>query len=318
MHIYMRAHHAYPARSAGPGGGRVFDCLAKGLAELGHEVSYQLLEGARESLPEGVNLVSEPVWDADIVHLRSDSELWREAQDRSRVWVATCHTDLDIWNLSRGEARANWIYVSRHLAKTYGSQRYILNGIDPDEFMYSDTKDTYVLFVCALRLAREKGLEMAIAYARDAGFPLVVAGSSPEPERVLDIAALCRQHQVSYVGEIQGARKAELFAGARALLFPTQINESFGLVIVTLSSTQICRHGGACPEVMTPEVGFVCADDADYHHALAQVHTIQPAACRAKAMRDYHYLRMAQDYVGEYTREISTAPYRERMVEDVP
>lgn len=130
MRVFVRAHHQYPARLAGPGGGRVTDGIVKGLAELGHDVSYQLLEGARadEPLPEGVRLVSEPVWDADIMHVRSDSELAWEAPARGMPCVATCHTDLNIWNQDRHVSRDNWIYVSRHLAATYGSERYVLNG----------------------------------------------------------------------------------------------------------------------------------------------------------------------------------------------
>ncbi len=148
-----------------------------------------------------------------------------------------------------------------------------------------------------------------MALTRQAGFPLVVAGSSPDRQRVEDIATLCRQHDVEYVGEVFGSRKAELFAGARALLFPTQLNESFGLVMAEalVSGTPvICSNHGACPEVITPEVGFVCAHDADYHHAMDQVQTIAPAVCRATAMRDYHYLRMARDYVHEYEKEMVT------------
>ena len=42
MRILIQSIHIYPANNGGPGGGRVFDFLAKGLAELGHEVIYYL------------------------------------------------------------------------------------------------------------------------------------------------------------------------------------------------------------------------------------------------------------------------------------
>jgi hypothetical protein len=36
MRISVSSKHKYPAGTGGIGGGRVFDCLVKGLTELGH------------------------------------------------------------------------------------------------------------------------------------------------------------------------------------------------------------------------------------------------------------------------------------------
>ena len=103
-------------------------------------------------------------------------------------------------------------------------------------------------------------------------------------------------------------------AGAKALLFPTKLNEAFGLVIAEalMSGTPvICSNHGACPEIVSPETGFVCRDRQDYLDAIDHLGTIQPEACRTRAIRDFHYLRMAGDYVREYLaearREVRTA-----------
>jgi hypothetical protein len=42
----------------------------------------------------------------------------------------------------------------------------------------------------------------------------------------------------------------------------------------------------------------------DYAKAVDQITTIAPQTCRDKAMREYHYLRMARDYAVEYQKEI--------------
>jgi hypothetical protein len=39
--------------------------------------------------------------------------------------------------------------------------------------------------------------------------------------------------------------------------------------------------------------------------AINKIATISPRACREKAMTDYHYLRMAADYVAEYRKELA-------------
>ena len=42
----------------------------------------------------------------------------------------------------------------------------------------------------------------------------------------------------------------------------------------------ICSDRGACPELVTPEVGFVCGTREDYIDAIGSIAEISPAACR--------------------------------------
>ena len=69
----------------------------------------------------------------------------------------------------------------------------------------------------------------------------------------------------------------------------------------------ICSNNGACPEIVSPEAGFVCRERQDYLDAIDHLETIQPEACHACAMRDFHYLRMTGDYVREYLAEAGGA-----------
>ena len=160
-----------------------------------------------------------------------------------------------------------------------------------------------------MRLAERKGLDLAIKLARKFGVRLVLAGSSEDNELVDRIATKCRSAEVEYVGEVYGQRKAQLFAGAMALLFPTQLNEAFGLVMAEalMSGTPVvCSDNGACPELISDDVGCVCRTEEDYLHALQQVYEgrISAQQCRDVAIDRFHYLRMAREYVSEYEREI--------------
>jgi glycosyltransferase involved in cell wall biosynthesis len=65
----------------------------------------------------------------------------------------------------------------------------------------------------------------------------------------------------------------------------------------------ICSDRGACPEIITSEVGFVCRSEDQYIAALDQISRIDPRTCRNKALRDYHYHVMATNYVREYEIE---------------
>lgn len=69
----------------------------------------------------------------------------------------------------------------------------------------------------------------------------------------------------------------------------------------------IASTNGSCPELVTPDVGFVCENEKEYRDAIELIQTVPPTACRAKAMKDFHYLRMAADYVREYESEIAAS-----------
>ena len=49
----------------------------------------------------------------------------------------------------------------------------------------------------------------------------------------------------------------------------------------------ICSDRGACPEVITRDVGFVCRYESDYLNAIRRIGDISPQACREKAMENF-------------------------------
>ena len=324
MRVLLSSEHRYPAfgelgsgphpRSLPSGSGFwMHDLLAKGLAELGHEVFYLLPHSAVAPLPPGVQLVSQPVWDADVLHTISDRDapLIAEWVARGRPWVATCHMDLRTRGLPQAMTTDNWIFVSRTLARLHGRSRYVLNGVDPDACIYSETKQDYLMFMSSMDWEMKKGLDIALSLAARFRFKLVVAGTGNNYKRILRVSSLCRQIGAQYVGDVRGKRKAELLAGAKAFLFPTRVDEAFGLGMAEalMSGTPvICSDKGACPELITRDVGFVCRNDRDYVAALRDVVNISPRACREKAMREFHYKRMAADYVSEYEKELAAHP----------
>jgi len=313
----------HPREFTSGSGHYIHDALAKGLAELSHEVLYHLEAGAADSLPEGVERITVPPESVDILHnyssIVSHAGLVNYANRRGIPWVATCHLDIQDRGVDRSQARANWIFVSQTLAQLYGRDRYVYNGVDPSNYIYAETKEDYFFFMSSMDWAFEKGLDTALALAADMGFRLVVAGTSGEYAVIHKIEELCEQAGAEYVGDVRGERKAELLAGARALLYPTRINEAFGLAMAEalMSGTPvICSDRGACPEIISSEVGFICRQERDFRNAVERVTEISNRACRKKAMCEYHYQVMAKGFVKEYEREISQ-PAREALQPDV-
>lgn len=315
MRVLMTGEHAWPLPRVSAGrtpkalpsasAQRVHDWLAKALGELGCEVFYFLPNRDGRDAPRGVTFVDSLIADVDILHtyaLRGPRHdlAWAE---RGLPFVATCHVD----PRTRGvdEVPDNWIFPSKALAV---NGRYVVNGIDPDEYLYSEAEGRYVLFLAPVDRATEKGLDIALRAATDSGVPLVVAGGAGTMEAIEATARLCAEWGAEYLGDVQGDDKARLLAGARALLLPSRLNEAGPLAIAEalMSGTPvIASDRGACPEMVSAEVGFICRGEDDYAAAIRSVGGVSRKRCREYALERFHYLRMAADYLREYAREVS-------------
>ncbi|HKS25371.1 MAG TPA: glycosyltransferase [Thermoanaerobaculia bacterium] len=296
MRIFLSSSSRYPARLGGNGASRVHDNLAKGLAELGHTVYYSIREGYGAPLPAGVIAARlRKVRNAEIYHfgaLPMDA-----APQPGKPWVRTYHAPYD--ESVAPFLSGHFIFVSRAQAASFGSSRYVWNGIDPEEVIYSERKDDYFIFIVSrLDRAASKGLPIAIDTVERLGARLLVVAevaSGPVPA----------SPNVNCLGYLVDEEKAEVLAGARALFFPVQIAEPFGLVAAEalMSGTPVIGSRlGSLPELITPDVGFTCSTIEEYVAATERVREIRPAACRSRAMREFHYRTMTRRYVAEYER----------------
>lgn len=95
--------------------------------------------------------------------------------------------------------------------------------------------------------------------------------------------------------------KRELYRKARALLYPIQSMEPFGLVVVEALASGcpiITADLGAMPEIIKHgSTGFLCHDVAELEAAVGRVDKLSPDACRADAVARWHYLRAARQYL---------------------
>src|ERR1043165_6070502 len=188
MRILVSSTHSFPALT-GEGSGLeprqfpslsgylIHDLMVRGLAELGHEVFYSVPHTNGRHPTQGVTLVSEPNYDADILHTISDRhwELVGEGESRGKPWVTTCHLDPRARGNERPPATENWIFVSRTLAQLHACDRYVLNGLDPAEYIFSEVKDDYLLFMSTMDWGFSKGLDVVLSLSQKLRFKLVVA-----------------------------------------------------------------------------------------------------------------------------------------------
>ena len=102
------------------------------------------------------------------------------------------------------------------------------HAVDTRVFAFQRTPDDYLLFLG--RFTEGKGVLQAIDIARRTGLRLLLAAAENEYFRDV-VAPLVDQRTVVYAGEVDRAGAARLLGGARALLYPVQAAEPFGLVI---------------------------------------------------------------------------------------
>jgi glycosyltransferase involved in cell wall biosynthesis len=162
----------------------------------------------------------------------------------------------------------------------------IPNPIDVGAWPLREHKDDYLLWVG--RMTAEKGPHRAIAAARAAGVPLVLAGViQPGQQTFFDreVAPYIDGHRVRFAGEVTGLVKRSLFAGARGLLMPIRWEEPFGMVMVealACGTPVIAFPEGAARElVVDGTTGFLVEDEAAMSAAVQRLPSIAARDCRA-------------------------------------
>ncbi|MDO8291259.1 MAG: glycosyltransferase [Gallionella sp.] len=94
-----------------------------------------------------------------------------------------------------------------------------------------DHGDPYFLFIGVLRYY--KGLHTLVQAARHVGAKIVIAGSGPEENKLMDLASQVGARNVVFTGQISDREKVALLQSCRALVLPSHLrSEAFGMVLV--------------------------------------------------------------------------------------
>ena len=104
----------------------------------------------------------------------------------------------------------------------------IHHAVDTATFVLHPEPEDYLVFLG--RFTEGKGVVQAIDIARRAGVRLVLAAAENDYYANV-IAPMVDGQRVVYAGEVDLAQKVTLLGGARALLYPVQASEPFGLVM---------------------------------------------------------------------------------------
>jgi len=106
------------------------------------------------------------------------------------------------------------------------------------------------------RLVPEKGFDTAIAAARGAGVPLVVAGDGPDRVRLQQLAAGAEDAEVTFAGHLEPVALDGLRGGAGAVLVPSRSEDSFPYAALDALADGVpvlATSYGGLPELAGPD-----------------------------------------------------------------
>jgi glycosyltransferase involved in cell wall biosynthesis len=240
--------------------------------------------------------------------------------------VATLHGDLT-------EAEAEFLGAVDHrihLVAISNAQQALVAGVDWRRVVYNavDSADYTPItnpaekhnFLLQLaRISPAKGQHIAIEVARRVGVPLVLAGKVDQ-EACEYFEREIKPHLgngVTWHENVVGEEKQRLLSTARAMLFPIQWEEPFGIAMVEamVSGTPVLAMArGAATEIVEPGVTGWLASDADgLVEAYSRLGEIDLNRCVARATQRFGPSQMADGYQSVYERAIDESYYRERI-----
>jgi glycosyltransferase involved in cell wall biosynthesis len=182
----------------------------------------------------------------------------------------------------------------------------IYHGLPEDLLTPIDLKKpAYLAFLG--RVSPEKGLDAAITIAVESRMPLKIAAKVDKVDYdyfKATIEPLLSLPNIEFIGEIPEGQKAEFLSGAKALLFPINWSEPFGLVMIeamACGTPVIAFNRGSVPEVVDHGLtGYICDDIAGAICALKHLDELSRDEIRARFECRFSAKVMAQHYVDAY------------------
>ncbi|MFL6566540.1 MAG: glycosyltransferase family 4 protein [Burkholderiales bacterium] len=252
----------------------------------------------------------------DVIHTHTDYFAFPFARESMAPVLSTLHSRLDIPHYPE----MLQLFPEVHLVAISRSQQSqapganwagtVHHGLAIDDYEFDPKGGEGLVFLG--RLSAEKAPHSAIDVAVQAGVPLTVAGRVDRGEREYferEVVPRLSHPLVRFVGQVGDREKQALLRNARALLFPIDWPEPFGLVMIeamACGTPVIARPKGAAPEVLAHGVTGLLADSHDeLVAAVAKVRSLDRAACRRRVEENFSVDAMADRYECIYSEVAS-------------
>lgn len=281
---------------------RVIWSLGKELVKLQHQVGYLVKAGSScdfatvHPIDEQKELLAQIPEEYDIVHFNFTPPGVRRLQ---KPYIITIHGNINHLQ----DLDLNSVFVSGNHASRHGSDSYVHNGLDWDEYVKPDldARRTYFHFLgkAAWRLKNVKG-------AID-----IIKQTPSEKLRVLggvrfNIKMGLRftfSPRIRFYGMVGGEKKDRLLNGSKGLVFPVRWHEPFGLALIESLYFGCPVFGtpyGSLPEIVNAETGFLSNKTEELVRAVCHAGDFSAGRCHEYARESFNSKKMARSYLEKY------------------
>src|SRR6478736_2835824 len=319
---------------------RIVSYLTEELVGLGHDVTLfasgdsitsanlvpcvpkalRLDTSVRDTIPYYMLMldrVRQQVDDFDVLHFHIDQfhfPLFRPIAGRT---VTTLHgrQDLpDLLPLYLGFDDMPLVSISNAQRRPVPNANFaatVYHGLPVDLLRPTGPRGDYVAFLG--RISPEKRPDRAIAIAQALGIPLKIAAKVDRVDegyfRTI-IEPLLEGPGVEFIGEVNEQQKGEFLGQARALLFPVDWPEPFGLSMIeamACGTPVLAFRCGSVPEFNDAgTTGAIVGSMEEAIAALPRVIALDRKKVRQRFEQRFSATRMAKDYVGVYHKLLAS------------
>lgn len=208
------------------------------------------------------------------------------------------------------------------------------NAVNLDDFPYVTTKKNY--FITLARFAPYKGQHIAVRVATKLKKRLRMAGTVADigssrkllfelanpvssyrndtqfryySDKILPY--VLRNPRITFSGSLSGRRKMKFISEAKALLFPIEWEEPFGMSVIealACGTPVIAMNRGAMPEIIQHGVnGFLANSVEEFEECVRRIDEINPEDCRKSVEELFSAPAMAEHYIDRYAEVLKRA-----------
>jgi glycosyltransferase involved in cell wall biosynthesis len=252
----------------------------------------------------------------DIIHFHVDQHQFAMFRGLEHKCLTTLHGRLDLPDivpLFEAFPRMPLVSISNDQRRPVKSAvdwlSTVYHGLPASVCPFHAEGGDYLAFLG--RISPEKRPDRAIEIAKRAGVPLKIAAKVDQADRDYfekEIKHLLDHPLIEFVGEIDERQKCAFLGGARALLFPIDWPEPFGIVMIEAMSAGtpvIAWSCGSVPEVVNEGVSGCMVDSIEAAvEAVERTAAMSRHTVRAEFETRFTASRMAADYVEAYNQLI--------------
>lgn len=256
----------------------------------------------------------------DVLHFHIDMVHFPLFRGLEHKTITTLHgrQDLpDLWPFYRAFPQMPLVSISDAQRAPIPDANFaatVMHGLPAD--LHRPTFDPHGGYLAFLgRISAEKRPDRAIALAKALGLPLKIAAKVDKADekyfREVIHPLIDGETLVEFIGEVDERAKTAFLGQARALLFPIDWPEPFGLVMIeamACGTPVLAFRCGSVPEVIDDGLtGRIVASMPEAIAALPDVLALDRRAIRRRFEERFTARRMAQDYVALYRRQAAAA-----------